>query len=102
MRGSEGDLESFTQADAHFHVCLLKASGNRVSLQLAGFIEAALRFSLHASNKAVERHDEAIDIHFELVEALRLRDRSGAVDCSRRMLDIAKRDLTAAVQRRKG
>ncbi|MCV3767808.1 FadR/GntR family transcriptional regulator [Rhizobium sp. TRM95796] len=104
MRDSEGegDLEAFTEADARFHVCLLKASGNRVFLQMAGIIEAALRFSLHASNEAVERHDEAIDIHFELVEALRLRDRAAAADCSRRMLDIAQRDLTAAVERRKG
>lgn len=101
MRDSEGDLEAFTEADARFHVCLLKASGNRVFLQMAGIIEAALKFSLHASNEVVERHDEAIGIHFELVEALRLRDRAAAADCSHRMLDIAQRDLTAAVERRK-
>ncbi|MGN7804642.1 MULTISPECIES: FadR/GntR family transcriptional regulator [unclassified Sinorhizobium] len=99
MRDGERDLAGFTDADVAFHTCLLKASHNQVFLQLVGIIQAALKFSLHASNEVAERRDEAIDIHGELVEALRLRDKVRARDCSMRMLDLAARDLKIAVER---
>ncbi|MGF6175223.1 FadR/GntR family transcriptional regulator [Ensifer sp. 4252] len=98
MRDGESDIAGFTDADVAFHTCLLKASHNQVFLQLVGIIQAALKFSLHASNEAAERRDEAIDIHRELVEALRMRDKAAARDCSIRMLDLAARDLATAVK----
>ncbi|OCP15603.1 MULTISPECIES: FadR/GntR family transcriptional regulator [unclassified Ensifer] len=98
MRDGERDIAGFTDADVAFHTCLLKASHNQVFLQLVGIIQAALKFSLHASNEAAERRDEAIDIHRELVEALRMRDKAAARDCSTRMLNLAARDLATAVQ----
>lgn len=98
MRDGERDVAGFTDADVAFHTCLLKASHNQVFLQLVGIIQAALKFSLHASNEAAERRDEAIDIHRELVEALRMRDKAAARDCSIRMLDLAARDLATAVK----
>lgn len=98
MRDGERDIAGFTDADVAFHTCLLKASHNQVFLQLVGIIQAALKFSLHASNEAAERRDEAIDIHRELVEALRMRDKAAARDCSTRMLDLAARDLATAVK----
>jgi DNA-binding FadR family transcriptional regulator len=98
MRDGESDIAGFTDADVAFHTCLLRASHNQVFLQLVGIIQAALKFSLHASNEAAERRDEAIDVHRELVEALRMRDKSAARDCSIRMLDLAARDLATAVK----
>lgn len=98
MRDGERDVDGFTDADVAFHTSLLKASHNQVFLQLAGIIQAALKFSLHASNEAAERRDEAVDVHGELVEALRLRDKARARDCSMRMLELAARDLKAAVE----
>lgn len=98
MRDGERDVAGFTDADVAFHTCLLKASHNQVFLQLVGIIQAALKFSLHASNEAAERRDEAIDVHRELVEALRMRDKAAARDCSIRMLDLAARDLATAIK----
>lgn len=98
MRDAEGDLEAFTKADVAFHAGLLKASHNQVFMQLASIIRAALEFSLHASNEAADARGEAVEIHRQLVEALRLRDRQAARECSRRMLDIAARDIAIAVR----
>ncbi|PWE52886.1 GntR family transcriptional regulator [Metarhizobium album] len=98
MRDVEGDINDFTEADVAFHTTLLKASHNQVFRQLSAIIHAALKFSLHASNEAVEKRDEAIDVHRQLVEALRLRDKAAARDCSSRMLDLAARDLAAALK----
>ncbi|WP_307233873.1 FadR/GntR family transcriptional regulator [Pararhizobium capsulatum] len=99
MRNAEGDVERFTQADVAFHAGLLKASHNQVFVQLSSIIQAALEFSLHASNEAADARDEAVDIHRMLVEALRMRDKVAARECSRRMLEIAARDLSIAVTR---
>ncbi|MBN9031517.1 MAG: GntR family transcriptional regulator [Rhizobiales bacterium 63-7] len=100
MRDAEGDVARFTEADVAFHAALLRASHNRVFMQLAGIIQAALQFSLHASNAAVDAHGEAVAVHRELIEALRLRDGATARACSRRMLDLAARDLAVAERKR--
>ncbi|WP_438754534.1 FadR/GntR family transcriptional regulator [Pararhizobium sp. O133] len=99
MRDAEGDLEAFTQADVAFHAALLKASHNQVFMQLASIIRAALEFSLHASNEVVDRRDEAVEVHRQLVEALRMRDKVAARDCSDRMLNVAARDIAIASQK---
>ncbi len=99
MRELEGNNERFTEADVAFHTILLRASHNQVFRQLSGIIHAALKYSLSTSNQAVERHDEALDIHRELVEALRMRNGPAARECSTRMLELAARDLAAAIRK---
>lgn len=99
MCDAEGDVEKFTKADVAFHTGILKASHNQVFMQLSSIISAALEFALHASNEAVEARGEALDIHHALIEALRMRDAAAARDCSRRMLDIAARDLAIAMRK---
>ncbi|MDX3974360.1 FadR/GntR family transcriptional regulator [Shinella sp.] len=99
MRDAEGDVARFTEADVAFHAGLLKASHNQVFMQLASIIRAALEFSLYASNEAVDARGEAVEIHKHLVEALRMRDKAAARDCSHRMLDLAARDLAIAVRK---
>ena len=94
MGGAEGDLEAFTAADTRFHETLLKASHNQVFHQLSSIIHAALSYALHASNRAAGRQDEALGVHRELVEALRMRDGRRAETCSRHILDLAARDLS--------
>lgn len=93
MHDSEGDIEAFTQGDVNFHIALLRASHNQVFRQLCGIIEAALRFTLYTSNDAVASREEAIAEHWELVEAIRLRDKDRARNSSHKMLDHAARDL---------
>ncbi len=94
MGDAEGDLAAFTAADARFHETLLKASHNKVFHQLSSIIHAALSYALHASNRAAVKRDEALDVHRELVDALRLRDGARAETCSRHILDLAARDLS--------
>jgi len=96
MRDSAGDPEAFTDADVMFHAVLLKASHNQVFRRLLSAIHAALKYALHASNIAVESREDAVAVHGELVEALRLRNRAKARECANRMLDLAVRDLAAA------
>ncbi len=98
MRDSANDPESFTEADVAFHKVLLSASHNQVFRRLSSAMHAGLKYALHASNVAAHSRDEAITVHGELVEALRLRNGAAARNCAHRMLDLAARDL--AVERR--
>jgi DNA-binding FadR family transcriptional regulator len=99
MHAAEDDVEAFTAADVAFHAGIMKASHNRVFMQLSGIIQAAMEFVLHASNEAVEARGEAVEIHRALIEALRMRDRAAARACSMRMLDLSARDLSIAISR---
>ena len=96
MKASSGDPEKFTEADVQYHAVLLAASHNQVFRRLSSAIHAALKYTLHASNVAVESREDAVVLHGELVEALRMRNKAAARDCSMRMLDLATRDLAAA------
>lgn len=96
MREASADPEAFTEADTDFHSVLMVASHNQVFRRLSSAIHTALHYTLHASNTAVENRDRAIDLHGELVDALRLRDAPRAREASNRMLDLAERDLAAA------
>ncbi|MDL2403595.1 FadR/GntR family transcriptional regulator [Rhizobium mayense] len=96
MRDSGDDPEGFTEADVTFHTVLLSASHNQVFRRLSSAIHAGLKYALHASNVAVDSRDEAIAVHGDLVEALRLRNRTAARDCAHRMLNLAARDLAIA------
>lgn len=93
MHDAEGDIEAFTQGDVDFHIALLRASHNQVFRQLCGIIEAALRYTLYTSNDAVTSREEAVSEHWELIEAIRVRDKTRARNSSHKMLDLAARDL---------
>lgn len=93
MNDAGSDIEAFTEGDVAFHVALLRASHNQVFRQLSSVIETALRFTLHVSNDAVPNRDEAVAVHWELVEAIRLRDKDRARINSNAVLDLAARDL---------
>ena len=96
MRDASTDPEAFTEADVEFHGVLMAASHNQVFRRLSSAIHTALHYTLHASNTAVESRDRAIELHGELVDSLRLRDAPRAREASRRMLDLAEHDLSAA------
>nr|WP_299507454.1 FCD domain-containing protein [uncultured Rhizobium sp.] len=100
MRDAGDDVAAFTAADAAFHETMLRASHNQVFRQLFSIIHAALMHALHTSNEAAEKRDEALAVHRELVEALRMRDKAAARACSERMLDLAARDISVALSRK--
>jgi GntR family galactonate operon transcriptional repressor len=97
MQDAANDPEKFTEADVQYHTVLLAASHNQVFRRLSSAIHAALTYTLHASNAAVENREEAVELHGALVEALRMRDKKAARDCSNKMLDLAARDLALAI-----
>lgn len=92
------NTEQFAEHDIAFHRILYAASHNPVFHRIGGMIDAALRFSLHETTEhSPDMRSEAIAAHKDLVEALRMRDAAAARRATTHILDLAERDLKAAI-----
>lgn len=60
--------------DILFHQAILKASGNIFVSQFGGAIKAALHHTINMSVIAADNHQESIDNHRELFDAIECRD----------------------------
>jgi len=92
------DFDSFNNADVVFHTTLLKASHNRVFSQLSGIIHEALSRALGTSNRAAPDHGKALQAHYALVEALRMRNKDEARRAAFGILELAAHDLAHAAE----
>jgi GntR family galactonate operon transcriptional repressor len=59
-------------------------------------IRYALNFTQEATANSVDRRDEAVQAHFGVIEALRMRAGAGAREAANEILDMAARDLERA------
>jgi GntR family galactonate operon transcriptional repressor len=65
--------------------------------RIGGMIDAALRFSLHETTEhSPDIRAEALGAHWDVVEALRVRDPEAARKAVNHILDLAERDLKSA------
>lgn len=96
MADAGHDVELFSKADMQFHKLLLKASHNRVFQQLEYSFQAAIRHSIQTTAKVADSLDDAVETHFALVEALRMRDKQAAKLAVDKMLDLSARDIAKA------
>jgi len=102
MEKSENDKVEFTRLDSEFHLCLARASGNPLIVQLYNQInevrthtqwQAAREIVLtpgkiHAYNKH----------HRGILEALRKRDAVAAIEALNAHMDLAQLDLLGTVE----
>jgi GntR family transcriptional regulator, galactonate operon transcriptional repressor len=98
MRGSlppsaPHDVERCSEADLDFHTALLVGSHNHVLIQLASVIRAALRALFELTTHLGSAHEQALHLHGEVVEAIRLRRSDAARGAILKILDAAVADL---------
>lgn len=100
MAQAGDDIAVFSRHDIAFHQTLYTASHNPVFRQIGGMIDAALTATLRATAVvSLDRRAEAIVVHKDLVEALRMRDGTAARKAANHILDLAARDLDTAKKR---
>jgi DNA-binding FadR family transcriptional regulator len=87
------DLNSRVEADLDFHVAVLRASGNLFLAQWAGATSSVLLAAFRLSTGTATSHDDAFDVHRDVLEAVRLRNGPRAGRAMRRLLAIAAKDL---------
>ena len=94
MAASGEDTARFVTADIELHRLLYAASHNPVFRQIGKLIDPALRSALAATGEHSPDHRaNAIRVHSELVEALRLRNPQAARRAVESILDLATHDL---------
>ena len=78
--------------DIEFHNTICKATGNEVLMELLNATRQVIAGNLEDDKAAFSVLDESLDIHSQLIEALKLRD-------SKKALDIMKQYFTMTVSR---
>jgi GntR family transcriptional regulator, galactonate operon transcriptional repressor len=87
------DLEARVSADLDFHVAVLKASGNLFLVQWAATISSVLLAAFRLSTGATTSERRASSAHYDVLDAIRLRNAARADRAMRRLLTVAAKDL---------
>ncbi|MFN3606324.1 MAG: FadR/GntR family transcriptional regulator, partial [Cypionkella sp.] len=97
MNTAGNDVQAFTRSDIAFHRILYASSHNPVYRQIGSMIDAALTFTITATAAlSPDERAEAVRVHHDLVEAVRLRDPHAARQAAHNILELAARDLARA------
>jgi DNA-binding FadR family transcriptional regulator len=86
-------LTAWTDADVAFHSAVLRASRNPVFVALVGLISQALAQTIRLSASAAEEIDLTLLAHWNVLEAIRLRQPDLAYDRMQALIDRATADL---------
>jgi DNA-binding FadR family transcriptional regulator len=93
------DNEAWSRADLEFHTAIIRASGNWVYLQFATAIRAALLASFRLTNRASQSHEQAIAMHQEVLEAIRMRRPDDARSAMERLIGVARDEISDALRK---
>lgn len=74
MKYAQNGLADPLESDIAFHVCILRASGNRFYLQLTTVVETALRFSIFLTNRVKGVDSADYEEHLKVYTAIVERD----------------------------
>lgn len=98
-RADTGDIEASVAADEAFHVAILAASHNPVFVNFGALIGSALRSSFRLTTSASDNFAATLNIHGDVLEAIRMRRAADARHLMSQLLDIANRDLSKMTRR---
>jgi DNA-binding FadR family transcriptional regulator len=98
MVDSEGrDTESWSLADVAFHTAIIEASENWVYRQFIVAIRAALMASFQMTNRASQSHEDAIELHRKVYDAIQRREPEAAREAMRKLIGLAREDMARAL-----
>ena len=98
-RADIGDIEASVAADEAFHVAILAASHNPVFVNFGALIGSALRSSFRLTTSASDNFAATLDLHGDVLEAIRMRRAAEARRLMSQLLDVATRDLSKLTRR---
>lgn len=94
------DIEASVKADEAFHLAVLAASHNPLLLNFGSMIGPALRNLFRLTTSASQNFAATLDMHWEVLEAIRMRRPEEAGERMAALLAIASRDLAEVIARR--
>lgn len=98
MVDSEGrDTEDWSLADVAFHTAIIEASENWVYRQFIVAMRAALMASFRMTNRASQSHQEAIELHRKVYDAIQMREADTARKAMQDLIGLARDDMARAL-----
>ena len=98
-KAKPSDLVACAEADLAFHSAILRASHNPVFTALIAVIGQALASSFRATTSVSKSYVESLDVHGDVLEAIRLRQAKLATDRMHALIEFAAHDMRLHVQR---
>ncbi|AUH65270.1 FadR/GntR family transcriptional regulator [Paracoccus zhejiangensis] len=96
-RADAQDIEASVSADESFHLAVLAASHNPVFINFGAMVGTALRNAFRLTTSASENFAATLDMHGEVLEAIRMRRPDEAGQRMAELLGIASRDLARVI-----
>lgn len=105
MAAAPGSASDFAGADLEFHKAVGRASGNVLMRSLSAVIETALLASFRMSSpvREAEVHDESVNGHARIVDAIEARDGEAAAAAMRAIIGhgVARIERASAPRKRR-
>jgi len=93
MVASVETTEAYIAADMRFHAAIVKASHNEMLEQIVGVIRVALIASRKITSHIPGGSQDALPIHFEVLDAIRNRQPEAASQTMRQLVLRARKDI---------
>ncbi|WP_280726526.1 FadR/GntR family transcriptional regulator [Kitasatospora sp. MAA4] len=94
---AQGDLITFSRADAELHSLVLQMAGNRMLEHLASIVGSSLQVSGGPATACERPSDSSVSVHARLVDALGTGDGSAAEAAMRSLLTAVHPDVEHSV-----
>jgi DNA-binding FadR family transcriptional regulator len=85
---AQGDMVTFSRADAEFHSLLIQVAGNRMLEHLSGIVSAALQVSGGPVTGCDRPSEASMALHASITEALATGDGAAAEGAMRQLLAV--------------
>lgn len=101
MRAADlSDLTASAEVDLAFHSAILRASHNPVFTALINVIGQALESSFRLTTSVSRQYVESLELHGEVLEAIRLRQPDVAEERMHSLIEMASKDLKLHARRK--
>lgn len=95
------DTEEWSRADLEFHTAIINASGNWVYRQFVSAIRAALLASFRLTNRASQSHEQAIQTHQDVLDAITMKRPDAARYAMEQLIGVARKEISGALRKAK-
>ena len=102
MRLAVEEGGDYVTHDLQFHQGLLRASRNRMIVQMSKALGALLRTSFEISTARKDGPRNSLPMHFEVLEAVRAHDPARAERAALKLIDSAREDIETVLASRRG
>ena len=98
VESNSRDDKSWSRADLAFHTAIIEASGNWIYRHFGSAIRAALLVTFRLTHRHTTSHGDAVAMHRDVLEAIRLRKPDEASAAMDALIKLARKELAVVLE----